>query len=203
MKKLLLTGFEPFGGESINPALEAVRCLPDEIGGAQIIKLQIPVVYQQAAQIVCEAMQHERPDAVICVGQAGGRDAVTPERVAINVMDASVPDNAGIVMTDQPVDPAGPAAYFSTLPLREMVENVKAQGISCRISNTAGTYVCNNVMYAALHHAALHMPATKAGFIHVPYIPQQTANKENMPAMPLEDITRALEAAVAAVATSL
>ena len=203
MKKLLLTGFEPFGGESINPALEAVRCLPDEIGGAQIIKLQIPVVYQQAAQIVCEAMQRECPDAVICVGQAGGRDAVTPERVAINVMDAAVPDNAGIMMTDQPVDPAGPAAYFSTLPLRKMAENVKTQGVSCRISNTAGTYVCNNVMYAALHHAAQHMPATKAGFIHVPYIPQQTANKENVPSMPLEDIVCALKAAVAAVIESL
>jgi len=203
MKKLLLTGFEPFGGEKINPALEAVRSVKDEIGGLQIVKLQVPVVFCEADRLICKEMARVQPDAVLCVGQAGGRDAITPERVAINVMDAAVPDNAGQVMTDCSIAPEGPAAYFATLPIRDMMEAVRAQGTACRISNTAGTYVCNNLMYAALHYAAENMPHVKAGFVHVPYIPEQTAGKADVPSMPLEQIIQALEAMIEVLAKTL
>ena len=203
MKKLLLTGFEPFGGETINPALEAVRSIKDEIGGLQIVKLQVPVVFCQADQLLCAEMARVQPDAVLCVGQAGGRDAITPERVAINVMDAVEPDNAGQVMTDRTIAPDGPTAYFATLPLRDMIAAVQEKGIACRVSNTAGTYVCNNLMYAALHYAAENMPHVKAGFVHVPYIPEQTADKASSPSMPLEQIVQALETMIEIIAKTL
>ena len=203
MKKLLLTGFEPFGGEKINPALEAVRSVKDEIGGLQVVKLQVPVVFCEADRLIRSEMERLQPDAVMCVGQAGGRDAITPERVAINVMDAVAADNAGNVMTDCAVAADGPAAYFATLPVKDMIAAVQSQGIACRISNTAGTYVCNNVMYGALHYAAQHMPHTLAGFVHVPYIPEQTVGKENVPSMPLKQIVQALEAMIGVIAEKI
>ncbi|MBR5231310.1 MAG: pyroglutamyl-peptidase I [Clostridia bacterium] len=196
MKKLLLTGFEPFGGERINPALEAVRSVKNTIGSLQIVKLQVPVVYREAGRVVCEAMEKEKPDAIICIGQAGGRDAVTPERVAINVMDAASPDNAGQVMTDELIETDGPAAYFATLPVKQMVKSVQEKAIPCRISNTAGTYVCNSLIYDVLHYARRNMPHVKACFIHVPHIPEQTQDKPQMPSLPLEKIVEAIEAII-------
>lgn len=196
MKKLLLTGFEPFGGESINPALEAVRSVKDQIGSLQIIKLQVPVVYREAGRTVREAMEREKPDAVLCIGQAGGRDAVTVERIAVNVMDAASADNAGQVMSDQAIEKDGPAAYFTTMPVREMIKAVQSKSIPCRISNTAGTYVCNSLIYEVLHYAQQNMPHVKACFIHVPYIPEQTQDKPAMPSLPLEKIVEAIETAI-------
>ena len=199
MKKLLITGFEPFGGETINPALEAVLRLPDTMNGATIIKLQVPVVYDASAETVLAAMEREQPDAVLCVGQAGGRNAITPERVAINMDDASSADNSGEVRTDTPIAPDGPAAYFATLPVKRMVAAAQAKGVACRLSNSAGTYVCNHLMYAVLHHAAVNRLPVQAGFLHVPYIPEQTESKPGMPSMTLDEIVKGLEACISTI----
>ena len=194
MKTILLTGFEPFGGEAVNPALEAVRRIPDDIGGVRIVKLPVPVVYVQAADCVIDAIRRHQPFAVLSVGQAAGRSAVSLERVAINVDDAAAPDNAGDIRTDLPIAPDGPAAYFATLPNRQLIAAVQAAGIDCRLSNSAGTYVCNHLLYSVLHHAALHQPDMTAGFMHVPLIPEQAEGKPNMPSVPLETIVSAIEA---------
>lgn len=194
--KILVTAFDPFGGETVNPAQRALELLPDVIGGAAVHKLAAPTVFGGAAELVCREMDRLRPDAVVCLGQAGGRDAVTPERVAINIMDARIPDNAGQQPVDQPIEPEGPAAYFSTLPVKKMAAAIRAEELPGRVSNTAGTFVCNSLLYSVLHHAAQTMPDTRCCFIHVPYIPEQTADKPGTPAMPLQDIIRALTAAI-------
>lgn len=196
---ILVTAFDPFGGESINPAQQAVEQLDNEIGRTTLHKLIIPTVFGHAAELVIDAMDELRPDAVICVGQAGGRRAVTPERVAINVMDATIQDNAGQQPEDEPIVSDGPVAYFSTLPIKKMVQAIRDTGLPADVSNSAGTFVCNSLLYSVLHHAAQHMPDTRAVFIHVPYIPEQTTGKENVPSMPLEDIVHALTAAIASL----
>ncbi len=193
---ILVTAFDPFGGEQINPAQQAVEGLAVVIGVATIHKLIVPTVFGKAAEDVIAAMDKLRPDAVICVGQAGGRRAVTPERVAINIMDANILDNAGQQPCDESIVADGPAAYFSTLPVKSMVQAIRDAGLPGEISNSAGTFVCNSLLYSVLHHAALHMPDTRAVFIHVPYIPEQTAGKDGVPSMPLKDIVRALSAAI-------
>ena len=139
--KILITGFEPFGGESINPAYEAVKLLPDTVCGAQIVKLEVPTVFGKAGDILHAAVAEHRPDAVICVGQAGGRAAITPERVAINIMDGRIADNAGFMPVDRTIRTDGENAYFSTLPIKAMVAAIRAEGIPAEVSNTAGTYV--------------------------------------------------------------
>lgn len=194
--EILVTAFDPFGGESINPAQQAVERLDGKIGEHHIHKLIIPTVFGRAAELVIQEMEALRPDAVVCVGQAGGRKAVTPERVAINVMDANITDNAGVQPQDEPIVPDGPAAYFSTLPIKRMVEGIRTAGLEAAVSNSAGTFVCNSLLYSVLHHAATEMPETKAVFVHVPFIPQQTEGKDSVPSMPLEDIVRALTAAI-------
>ena len=194
--RILVTAFDPFGGETVNPAQMAVDRLPDNIGGHEICKMIVPTVFGLSGDLVTAEMERVQPDAVISVGQAGSRKAVTPERVAINIMDARITDNAGVRPQDEPVIPDGPAAYFSTLPVKAMVESINAAGLSGQISNTAGTFVCNQLLYRVLHYAAQHMPQTKCCFIHVPYIPEQVREKPDMPSMELEDIVRALTAAV-------
>lgn len=194
--EILVTAFDPFGGESINPAQQAVERLDGTIGEHHIHKLIIPTVFGRAAELVIQEMEALCPDAVVCVGQAGGRKAVTPERVAINVMDANITDNAGVQPQDEPIVPGGPAAYFSTLPIKKMVEGIRTAGLEAAVSNSAGTFVCNSLLYSVLHHAATEMPETKAVFVHVPFIPQQTEGKDSVPSMPLEDIVRALTAAI-------
>lgn len=194
--KILVTAFDPFGGESINPAQKAVEQLEDRIGDHHIHKLIVPTVFGGAAELVIREMDVLHPDAVICVGQAGGRKAVTPERVAINIMDANIKDNAGYQPRDEQIVSGGPAAYFSTLPIKKMVEGICKAGLPADVSNTAGTFVCNSLLYCVLHHATTHMPDTGAVFIHVPYIPQQTEGKDNVPSMALDDIVRALTAAI-------
>ena len=149
MKKLLVTGFDPFGGQPVNPAREAVLRLPDTVGGYEIAKLEIPTVFGLAAETVWKVADELRPHAILCVGQAGGRSAVTPEVVAINLREASIPDNAGNMPVDSPVMENAPAAYFATLPVRDMVQAVKERGIPCALSYTAGTFVCNDLLYTS------------------------------------------------------
>lgn len=192
MRKLLITGFDPFGGESINPAWEAVSRLPDTIGEWEIHRLQIPTVFGRAAEILVEKAQQIAPDAIISVGQAGGRKAITPEMVAINLRHGSIADNAGAQPQDEPVAQDGPAAYFTTLPVRHMVKALADAGLPGAVSYSAGAFVCNDVMYTVLHRYA--GTGVRAGFIHVPFLPQQAA--EGVPSMALEEIVRGLEVCV-------
>ena len=171
MKTLLITGFEPFGGETINPAWEAVKALPEQIGGWQLRKLQIPTVFGLAAARTLACAAECRPDAVLCIGQAGTRSAVTPEYVGINLRHARIADNLGNQPQDEPVVPGGPTAYFATVPVRAMTAAIEAQGIPAAVSYTAGTYVCNDLLYTLLHHYA--ETPVRAGFIHVPFLPEQ------------------------------
>ncbi|MBE6990045.1 MAG: pyroglutamyl-peptidase I [Ruminococcaceae bacterium] len=192
MKRVLITGFDPFGGESINPSWEAVCRLPDAIGEIALCKRQIPTVFGAAPAAVLAAAADVRPDAILCVGQAGGRAAVTPEYVGINLCHARIADNAGRKPQDESVVPDGPAAYFSTLPVRRMVEAVLAAGVPCACSYSAGTFVCNEVLYALLHH--FRGSGVRVGFIHVPFLPQQV--ETGQPSLSLESISAALQAAV-------
>lgn len=198
MKKLLLTAFTPFDGERINPALEAVKLVKDKIGKLKIVKLEVPTVFGKSIETVREAIERERPDFVLSIGQAGGRAEITPERVAINLDDARIPDNEGNQPIDEPIFPDGENAYFSTLPVKAMVEAIRKEGLPSSLSNSAGTYVCNHLMYGVLYYLDKR-PSMKAGFIHVPYIPEQVKDKKEMPALPLSDIVRGLEAAIQAV----
>ena len=197
--KLLLTAFEPFGGADMNPAQEAVRLVPERIGDTAIVKMDVPVVFGRAIDAVAAAVEREKPDAVLCIGQAGGRAALTPERVAINVDDASIPDNAGAQPIDRPIVPGGPAAYFSTLPVKAMVAAIRQAGLPASLSNTAGTFVCNHLMYGVLHLLATRCPGVRGGFMHVPFAPQQVVDRP-APAMSVADIARGITAAVEAIA---
>ena len=197
--KILITGFDPFGGESINPALEAVKKLPDTIEGAEVIKLEIPTVFRKSLEKIEENIEKHNPDVVISIGQAGGRFGITPERVAINVDDARIPDNETNQPIDLPIFEDGDAAYFSTLPIKAMVKEMRENGIPSSVSNTAGTFVCNHVMYGVLYMTSNRYPNIKAGFIHVPYIPSQVVTKPNQPSMSTEDITKGLELCIKAI----
>lgn len=196
--KVLVTHFDPFGGESINPAKEAVVILPDIIAGAEVIKLEIPTVFGKSLEKIEKAMEEYNPDIVISVGQAGGRFGVTPERVAINVDDARIKDNEG----NQPIDVAvfeeGAPAYFSNLPIKAMVSEMQNGGIPASVSNTAGTFVCNHVMYGVLHLVNTKYAGVRSGFIHVPYIPSQVITKPGMPSMSVLDISKGLELSIKA-----
>ena len=192
MKKLLITGFDPFDGAAVNPSWEAVKRLPDQIGAYEIHKLQIPTVFGLAPKTVLEKAAEIQPDVIISVGQAGTRAAVTPERIGINIRDARIADNAGISPKDESIVPGGPDGYFSTLPIKTMVDAINSEGVPGAVSNTAGTFVCNDVLYSLLHHYA--GTRVRCGFIHVPWLPQQ-----GEPNLPLEDIVRALTAAVHAL----
>lgn len=203
MVQILVTGFDPFGGETVNPAWEAVRRLPHEIGGAEIIPLMIPTIFGKAPEIILKEVERLHPDAVISVGQAAGRTAITPERIAINMESAFIADNAGFQPYEQPVIPSGPDGYFSLLPVVDMVDAVKAEGLPGYISNTAGTFVCNHVMYHLLHACHILYPDMISGFIHVPCIPEQNREHPERFGMELTDIIRGLTAAIGAVASFL
>lgn len=191
MKKLLITGFDPFGGAAVNPSWLAVQGLPDTVGDFVLCKLGIPTVYEKATQTVLEKAAEFHPDMILCVGQAGGRDAVTPERIGVNIRDARICDNAGNQPRGEFVDANGPAAYFATVPVEKMAQAIRDAHIRATVSNSAGAFVCNDTLYGLLHHYA--GTKVKVGFIHVPYIPEQ-----GEPNMPLEQITAALEAAITA-----
>lgn len=192
MKTLLITGFDPFDGATINPSWEAVKLLPERIGDYEIHKLQIPTVFTLAPRTVLEKAEALRPDVIISVGQAGGRAAVTPERIGINIRDARICDNAGISPKEEPIAPDGPDGLFTTLPIKAMIEAIQAAGLPAAISNTAGTFVCNDVLYSLLHR--YHGTGVRCGFIHVPYLPEQ-----GTPSLTLEQTVQALTAAVSAL----
>lgn len=195
--KVLITGFSPFGGETINPALEAVNELPDTIEGAEIIKAELPVVFNGGALVLEELIITHRPEVVICVGQAGSRAAISVERVAINLQDARIPDNEGKTPVDEQVKADGKDAYFSNLPTRAMVQALGEQGIPAVLSYSAGTYVCNDAMYHLLYWIDKRWQDLRGGFIHVPYCPAQAANMSSPPpSMSIADIARALEVAI-------
>ena len=191
MKRLLITGFDPFGGEKINPSWESVKLLPDEIGDYSLTKLEIPTVFKKGAQKLLDLATTLCPDAIICVGQAGGRKGVTPEVVAINLMDANISDNVGYKPINEQIL-NGENAYFSTLPVREIVANIKSANIPSSLSYSAGAFVCNEVLYTLLHH--YNGTNVKVGFIHVPYLPEQAKNGE--PSLPLDSIVTALKIAI-------
>ena len=193
MKHLLITGFDPFGGETVNPSWEAVCRLPDTVSGYRLTKLQIPTVFAAAADTVLAAAKNV--DVILCVGQAGGRDAVTPERIAVNMASASIPDNAGNQPVEAPILPGGPDGIFSTGPVAAMAAAITAAGLPGKISNTAGTFVCNDTLYRLLAHFA--GTGTRVGFVHVPHLPDQAKN--GGPSMELSDIIRALTATIGAL----
>lgn len=195
--KVLVTGFDPFGGEKVNPALEAVKMLPNSLTGIEIFKRELPTVFHLSIDTLKKHITEVNPDAVICVGQAGGRYAICPERVAINIDDARIGDNCGNQPIDKTIIEGGETAYFSTLPIKIMVENMKTEGIPAQISNSAGTFVCNHIMYALLHLTKTEFKNIKqAGFIHVPYIPNQVLDKKDTASMDINMIARGLEIAV-------
>lgn len=206
MKKILVTGFEPFGGEKINPAWEAVKALPQSIGGAQVIKLQVLVEFDAGAQEVINKLEEEHPDIVLCVGQAGGRSKMTPEFVGINWAHARIPDNAGKQPLMQRIIDGAPDAYFATLPVNTMVAAMNQVNIPATVSYTAGTYVCNDVMYQVLHALATRFPKTRGTFLHVPFATEQVAKKNaqtregshQVPSMSLEMMTCGLQVALEA-----
>ena len=191
-KKLLITGFDPFDGASINPSWEAVKRLPEQIGNWQLTKLEIPTVFGLAAKTVLDAANDLQPDAILCVGQAGGRDAVTPETYGVNLRHARIADNAGNKPLATPIVQGAPASYPATVPVHDMVRAVRAQGLPCRASYNAGRVVCNDLLYTLLHH--YQGTNTKVGFVHIPYLPEQT--KDGAPSLSLEQSVAALIAAI-------
>lgn len=191
MKTLLLTGFEPFGGETLNPSWEVVRSLQGEkVEGAEIRGVCLPTVFGKSLDRMREAMREIRPDVVIAVGQAGGRAAITPERVAINLEDARIPDNEGNQPVDRPVVAGGPVAYWSTLPVKRMVRALRSAGIPASVSHTAGTFVCNHLFYGLMHELQQYSRSVRGGFVHIPFAPDQVRQDE--PSLPLEVVRRGL-----------
>lgn len=199
MPKMLVTGFDPFGGESVNPAFEAVKLLPDKIAGYEVVKLEVPTVFTKSARVLEDAIDREEPDVVLCVGQAGGRSAMTVERVAINLVEARIPDNDGEQPMDEPVRADGETAYFATLPVKAMAKAMNDAGVPAFVSYTAGTYVCNWLMYNALYLLARKRPEARGGFVHVPFATEQVVGKANgMPSMSVSVMADALRAALEA-----
>ncbi|MBV8086180.1 MAG: pyroglutamyl-peptidase I [Chloroflexi bacterium] len=200
MLTILLTGFEPFGGEPVNPSSEAV----DAIGlappaGLRLATAILPCSYARTLPSLRRAVAEHRPDAVICVGQAGGRTDISVERVAVNIDDGRIADNDGVQRVDEPIVPAGPAAYFATLPIKAIVARLRDRGIPSSVSGTAGAFLCNHAMYGALHLAATERPGIRAGFIHVPYLPEQAARHPGSCSMGLETLIAGLRLAIETV----
>lgn len=195
---VLVTGFDPFGGESTNPSWEVCRRLPDEIAGLRVERVKVPCEFRRAIEVAAEAIEHAHPSLVVCLGQAGGRARIGVERVAINVDDARIVDNAGAQPVDEPIAANGPPAYFATLPVKAMAAAIRAAGIPAEVSNTAGTFVCNHLMYGVLHYLAARGNPTRAGFIHVPFSEEQAVGKAAVPAMSIETMAKGVAAAIAA-----
>ncbi|MDP3171136.1 MAG: pyroglutamyl-peptidase I [Polaromonas sp.] len=193
---VLLTGFDPFGGERLNPSWQAVRSLHHKrIAGHRLVAAQLPTVFGASLLELARLLREHRPALVICVGQAGGRAAISLERVAINVNDARIPDNAAAQPVDTPVVAAGPAAYFTRLPIKAMLQALQREGIAAEVSQTAGTFVCNHVFYGLMHMLATRRGFSRArgGFIHVPWLPGQ-----GQPCMATDVLVRGLRVAIAA-----
>ena len=192
MKQILLTGFEPFDGQSINPSwqtVQAASCPP----GAAMQRLLLPVSFRQSTAAVLEMMQTQQFDLILCLGQAGGRNAITPERLGINLDDASIPDNTGYQPCEAPIIPDGPDAIFSSLPVRALSQALQSAGVRSQVSNSAGTFVCNHLLYSLLWHCKKSCPETHVGFLHLPWLTEQT---QTGPSMPLEEMVRGVDAAL-------
>lgn len=197
MKKILLTGFDPFGEEEINPATEVVKKFSQKkIDGYQIKTIEIPTVYKKSIEEIKEEIKKINPELVISIGQAGGRTDISIERIAINIDDYRIKDNEGNQPVDKAINSNGKNAYFATLPIKEMVENIKEKGIPAEISNSAGTFVCNHVMYGLLDYIDENKLDIKAGFIHIPFLPSQVVDKKNKASMSLETVEKGLEIAI-------
>lgn len=198
-RTVLLTGFEPFEQEPINPSWEAVRALDGErIGDAVVVARQLPCVFGKAIDAMDALVASLKPDVVIAVGQAGGRTELSIERVAINVDDARIADNAGAQPIDATIAQGGPAAYFSTLPIKAIVRDMRAAGVPAMVSQTAGTFVCNHVFYGLMHTLAQRQAtATRGGFVHIPYLPEQAARHPGAPSLALDTLIAGLRVAVA------
>lgn len=194
---ILVTGFDPFGGEVVNPAYEAVKQLPDTIKGHDVIKLEIPTVFGKSGQTLVAALEKYQPELVLCVGQAGGRTDLSFEKVAINFMEARIPDNEGKQPFNQPVISDGATAYFTNLPIKAMAKAVRESGILSSISYTAGTFVCNELMYHLLHWIDTHNVSVRGGFVHVPFAPEQAAQKSGVASMSIDMISQGLYEALA------
>ena len=194
MLRVLLTGFEPFGGEKINPSFEAIKHIDYQKLPCETWVIELPVVFYESSKLLIERIHDIKPDIIIMVGQAGGRKEISIERIAINVDDSKVPDNKGVAPRQDPISVFGPVAYFSTLPIHAIQRELEDANIPCGISNSAGTYVCNHIFYSTLHELAqLHTTKTMAGFIHVPYTTDQVIDKPQTFSLPISDITKALE----------
>jgi len=191
MKKILVTGFEPFNNQLINPSLEAIKKLKSTLYGAEIHVLAVPTVFRESIEIVKNKLHILKPDVVLLIGQAGDRKGISIERVALNIDDASIPDNRGIKPINKSIIPNGPNALFSTLPIHQMVDHLNLNKIPAFISNTAGTYVCNHLMYGVLHEISNLDSPVKAGFIHVPYMHEQVTDSSHY-SMSLEDIVKSI-----------
>ncbi len=200
--KVLITAFEPFGGETINPALQAVKQLPNKSDGHEIVTLAVPTVFNRSIDLLLQHIAKQKPDIVICVGQAGGRFAISPEVVAINKDDARIADNAGNQPNDRKIISDGPTAYFSSLPNKAIVKALQAANIPAQLSYTAGTFVCNHLFYGLMHAIECDYPNMRGGFIHVPYCSEQVVNKRNMPFMSIAMIAEALTIAINACLTN-
>ncbi|PLT31521.1 pyroglutamyl-peptidase I [Peribacillus deserti] len=199
-QKVLLTGFEPFGGEKVNPSWEAVKQLHgEENDEIRLVAEQIPTVFKQSIETLETLLQRHNPDIVICVGQAGGRTDITPERIAINIDDARIPDNLGNQPIDEPISDHGPAAYWTSLPIKRMVKEMKEAGVPASVSQTAGTFVCNHIFYGLMDYLGRTSSNVRGGFIHIPFIPEQTADKE-APSLSLDMIVKAIRIAAVTAA---
>jgi len=198
--KALVTGFDPFGGDTVNPALEALARLKPALGPLTIVTRAIPTVFGRALDVLAQALDETRPDLVLAVGQAGGRAALSLERVAINIDDARIADNDGNRPIDQPVVAGGPAAYFASLPIKAAVQALRNAGLPAIVSNTAGTFVCNHLFYGLMHQAALR-GGMRAGFLHIPYLPQQALRDPGAPSMAIEHIVQGIEIILAIAAS--
>ena len=196
--KILITGFDPFGGEKINPAYEAVKGLENSIKGVEIVKKEISTVFRKSINQLEKAIEEENPDVVICVGQAGGRYDITVERVAVNIDDARIEDNDGNQPIDTPIFEDGENAYFASIPIKAMVQKMKENGIPASVSNSAGTFVCNHIMYGLLYLIDKKYPHIRGGFIHVPYLPEQVIGKGNIASMSTENIIKGLTLSIEA-----
>ena len=195
---VLVTGFEPFGGEDTNPSWDVCTRLPRTIGGLRVETCRVPCEFRHSIEVLAAAIERHRPALVVCLGQAGGRAQMSVERVAINVDDARIADRAGERPVDEPIAPSGPPAYFATLPVKAMAAAMRAAGVPTELSNTAGTYVCNHLMYGVLHFLAASGREARAGFIHVPYAEHQVLDKPGTPALGIETMAKGVEAAIAA-----
>ncbi|SDI98019.1 pyroglutamyl-peptidase I [Nonomuraea jiangxiensis] len=202
MTHVLLTGFEPFDGSGVNPSWQAVRlAATTSPEGVSLTTVMLPVVFHDAIERLRTAVEESGADVVVCVGQAGGRPGITVERVAINLDDARIPDNQGAQPVDEPVVVGGPAAYFSTLPVKACVAAVREAGLPASVSHTAGTFLCNHVFYGLMHLLASGRPGVRGGFVHVPYLPEQVPGGDQ-PSMSVQAIADALTAIVSTAVTT-